>query len=202
MSEQKSISEQWGHDFLRTLYHMTSTVRMYQDNNQIVRTSVESFHKILHELTNDGDISLRLNRGRFHLGGEKIPYRRDAAVVVYNMVDFFSKRSIGSLTFLTSSRDVPPEKIMTLARLLNEAVKHDRHVEWLEEQLTKNDFSWVQIQQLRMKTSSPKGKTWKKRNLKKREKIIFRRSRRSKKWRIKYPMERRESAESGVWHKT
>ena len=173
MSEQKSISEQWGHDFLRTLYHMTSTVRMYQDNNQIVRTSVESFHKILHELTNDGDISLRLNRGRFHLGGEKIPYRRDAAVVVYNMVDFFSKRSIGSLTFLTSSRDVPPEKIMTLARLLNEAVKHDRHVEWLEEQLTKNDFSWVQIQQLQDEDIIAEGENLEEKKLEKARKNYF-----------------------------
>ena len=86
MSERQSIPERLGHDFLRALYHMINTVRMYQDNNQLVRTSVSSFQNMLNELTVSGDISLLLYRSRFHLGGEKLPYRRDAAFVVYNMV--------------------------------------------------------------------------------------------------------------------
>lgn len=145
MSEQRSIPEKLGHDFLRTMYHMISAVRMYQDNNQIVRTSVDSFQKILNELTVKSDMSLRLHRSRFHLAGEKIPYRRDAAVIVYNMADFFSKRGIGSITFLKSAQNAAPESIMAFMRLLNDTIKHDHHIAWLDEQLHKNDFSWVTI---------------------------------------------------------
>ena len=76
MSERQSIPERLGHDFLRALYYMINTVRMYKDNNQLVRTGVSSFQSILNELTISGNISLLLYRSRFHLAGEKLPYRR------------------------------------------------------------------------------------------------------------------------------
>ena len=51
MSERKSIPERLGHDFLRALYHTINTVRMYQDNNQLVQNSVLAFTALLNELT-------------------------------------------------------------------------------------------------------------------------------------------------------
>ncbi|MBN1471959.1 MAG: HD domain-containing protein [Syntrophaceae bacterium] len=145
MSERRSIPERLGHDFLRALYHMINTVRMYQDNNQLVQTSVSSFQNILNELTIGGDISLLLYRSRFHLGGEKLPYRRDAAFIVYNMAEFFSKRGIGSVNFLGSSRNVLPEDIITFLRLLNDAIRHDKPLDWLEQKLKEHDVSWLQL---------------------------------------------------------
>jgi HD-GYP domain-containing protein (c-di-GMP phosphodiesterase class II) len=145
MPEKQSIPERLGHDFLRALYHMVNTIRMYQDNNQLVRESVSSFQSILNELTVSGDISLLLYRSRFHLAGEKLPYRRTAAVVVYNMVDYFSKRGIGSINFLKSSRDVFPENIMTFTRFFNDSVRSDNPLKWLEQKLNEEDFSWIQI---------------------------------------------------------
>jgi HD-GYP domain-containing protein (c-di-GMP phosphodiesterase class II) len=124
---------------------MINTVRMYQDNNQLVRASVGSFHDILKKLTVGGDVSLRHYRSRFHLGGEKIPYRRDAAVVVYNMVDFFSKRGVGSLTLMKSSRDASAESITTFTRLFNDSIRHENPYQWLEQKLQENDFLWIQV---------------------------------------------------------
>jgi HD-GYP domain-containing protein (c-di-GMP phosphodiesterase class II) len=145
MSEKQSIPERLGHDFLRALYHMVNTVRMYQDNNQLVQESVRSFQSILNELTASGDISLRLYRDRFHLAGEKLPYRRSSAVVVYNMIDFLSKRGFGSVNFLKSSRDVLPEDLMMFTRLFNDSVKNGNPLQWLEQKLNEHDFSWIQI---------------------------------------------------------
>jgi HD-GYP domain-containing protein (c-di-GMP phosphodiesterase class II) len=145
MSDRRSITERLGHDFLRALYYMVNAVRIYKNNNQIVQTSVQSFQNMLNELTVSGDVSLLLYRGRFHLGGEKLRYRRDAAVVVYKMVDFFSKRGLGGLNFLKLSRDVFPENIMTFTRLFNDSIRHDSPLQWLEQKLGEQDFSWVQI---------------------------------------------------------
>ena len=144
MSERKSLPERLGHEFLRALYHMINTVRLYQDNNQLVQNSVELFRNILNELTIDGDMGLLLYRGRFHLGGEKLPYRRNAAIVVYKMMEFFSKRGIGSLNFSKSSREASAENMITFARLLNESIKNKSALEWLEHNLQKHDLSWVQ----------------------------------------------------------
>ena len=145
MSERQSIPERLGHDFLRALYHLISTVRVYQDNNQLVRTSVSSYQNMLNELTISGDISLSLYRSRFHIGEEKLRYRRDAAIVVYNMVELFSKRGIGSVNFLESSRDALPENIITFTRLFNDAIRHENPHQWLEQKLREQDCSWVQI---------------------------------------------------------
>lgn len=146
MSEKQSVPERLGHDFLRALYLMLNTVRMYDDNNQLVRTSVSSFQNILNELTVSGDIKLLLYRSRFHLGGEKIKYRRDAAVVSYNMVEFFSNRSIGSVNFLKSSRDVSPESIIMFARLFNDAIRHEDSHHWMEQKLLERNCSWAEVE--------------------------------------------------------
>ena len=145
MSERQSIPERLGHDFLRALYHLISTVRIYQDNNQLIHTSVSSFQNMLNELTISGDISLSLFRSRFHIGEEKLRYRRDAAIVVYNMVEFFSKRNIGSVNFLNSSRDALPENIIKFTRLFNNAIRHENPYQWLEQNLREQDCLWVQI---------------------------------------------------------
>jgi HD-GYP domain-containing protein (c-di-GMP phosphodiesterase class II) len=145
MSERQSIPERLGHDFLRALYYMINAVRIYKDNNQIVQTSVSSFQNMLTELTISGDISLLLYRSRFHLGGEKLRYRRDTAVVVYKMIEFFSKRGIGGLNFLKSSRDVLPENIITFTRLFNDAIRYDNPLQWLEQKLQEKNFLWVQF---------------------------------------------------------
>ncbi|HON59939.1 MAG TPA: HD domain-containing protein [Smithella sp.] len=145
MSEKKSVAERLGHDFIRSLYHMINTVRVYQDNNQLVRMSVGSFQTILKELTGSGDSSLLLYRGRFHLGGEKIPYRRDLAVIVYNMIDFFLKRGVGSLNFLQASHDAAMEHIIAFARLFNDAVRADSPLTWLEQKLNEQKISWLQV---------------------------------------------------------
>ncbi len=148
MSERQSIPERLGHDLLKVLYHMINTVRMYQDNNQLVVASVSAFQNILNELTVSGDINLLLYRGRFHLGGEKLPYRRNAAFIAYNMAEFFSKRGIGSLNFLKSSRNVTPETIMTFSRLFNDTIRHDNPYQWLEQKMKEQNFSWIQISPL------------------------------------------------------
>jgi HD-GYP domain-containing protein (c-di-GMP phosphodiesterase class II) len=100
---------------------------------------------MLKELTISGDISLSLYRSRFHLGEEKLRYRRDAAIVVYNMVEFFSKRGIGSVNFLESSRNALSENIITFTRLFNDAIRHENPDQWLEQKLREQDCSWVQI---------------------------------------------------------
>lgn len=145
MLERQSIPERLGHDFLRALYYMINAVRIYKDNNQIVRTSVSSYQNMLNELTVSGDISLFLHRSRFHLGGEKLRYRRDTAVVAYKMIEFFSKRGIGGVNFLKSSRDVLPENFMTFTRLFNDAIRYDNPLQWLEQKLQEKNFLWVQI---------------------------------------------------------
>jgi HD-GYP domain-containing protein (c-di-GMP phosphodiesterase class II) len=145
MSERQSIPERLGHDFLRALYHIIHTARNYEDNNQLIRKSLRSFQSILNEITISGDISLLLWRSRFYLGGEKLPYRREAISVVNNMAEYFLRRSIESVNFLKSSRNALPENIITFIRLFNDSIRYDNPHQWLEQNLLEQNCSWVQI---------------------------------------------------------
>ena len=145
MSGRQTIPEQLGHDFLKALYHMISTARNYQDNNQLIRNSVRSFRSLLHDITAGGDISLLLWRSRFYLGGEKLPYRREATGIVNSMDEYFARRGIESLNFLESSRNALPDNLLTFTRLFNEAERYDNPHQWLEQKLLEKGCPWIQI---------------------------------------------------------
>jgi len=145
MSGRKNIPEELGHDFLKALYHMVTTARNYQDNNQLIRNSVRSFQTLLHEILSRGEASLLLWRSRFYLGGERLPYRREASGIVNSMIAYFVKRNIESINFLEASRDASPEDILVVTRLFNDAARNDNPYQWLEQQLKENGCFWIQV---------------------------------------------------------
>lgn len=142
--QQSSLADRIGHDFVRALYHMIHTTQIYQDNNQLTRKSVRSFQAILDETTAEQDLNLVLWRGRFHLGGEKLPYRRDTSGIVNAMADFFNRRGVMSVNFMQSARNIPPDDILKFARLLSDSVRHSDAQKWLEQKLAEEKFVWVQ----------------------------------------------------------
>lgn len=145
MYDRQSIPEKVGHDFLKALYHLISTARNYQDNNQLIRNSVRSFQSLLSALTVSGDISLLLWRNRFYLGGEKLPYRREATGIVNSMSEYFGRRGVESLNFLVSSRNASPESILIFARLFNDAVRSENPHQWMEKRLSEEGCPWIQV---------------------------------------------------------
>ena len=173
MSDRQSIPERLGHDFLKALYHMIKTARNYQDNNQLIRKSLCSFQSILNEITIGGDISLLLWRSRFYLGGEKLPYRREAAGIVNNMVEYFARRGIESVNFLESSRDALPDNILKFTRLFNDAIRYGNPHQWLEQKLREEGCSWVQIFQQQDDDEKDYGENLEDKRYEKAQKIYF-----------------------------
>jgi len=124
---------------------MINTARNYQDNNQLLQKSVQSFQTMLIDITAGGDTSLLFWRGRFYMGGEKVPYRRETANVINAMVEFLAKLGIGGINFFQSSQDVLPERILEFVRLLIDSVKEDDPVLWLNQKLKEGGQAWVEI---------------------------------------------------------
>ncbi len=158
MTAPVSIARQFGHDFIRALYQMINTARIYSDNNQLIRKSVRAFQALLDQMTQEGDVHLVLWRGRFHLASEKLSYRRDTAGVVNAMTDYFSKRGLASLNFLEAARNAPFEQIVGFARLLNEAAAAEHPHAWLAQKLGEADCFWVQVIRMQDDESPDPGK--------------------------------------------
>ncbi len=145
MTEGQSLPVRLGHDFLRHFYHVLHSARIYRDDNQLIQKSVKSFQSILTDMTVAGDIALVLWRGRFHFGGEKLPYRRDAAGVVGSMLEFFSHRRIGSMEFLQSAKHASRDDLLMFVRLLNDVGTGRENLERFSQKLHKSGLTWVKV---------------------------------------------------------
>jgi HD-GYP domain-containing protein (c-di-GMP phosphodiesterase class II) len=134
-----------GITFLKTLFHLIHAARIHNDNNHLIRESLEKFKDILNETTREEDLKLQIWRGRFHIGGEKLPYNRDAAGVINQLLKYFSRRDVSGLQFLITSKKASASDLMMFIRLFDDSVKHENPAEWLDRKLVGHALSWVQL---------------------------------------------------------
>jgi HD-GYP domain-containing protein (c-di-GMP phosphodiesterase class II) len=145
LTDQKTQNDHLGGKLLKTFYHLISSVRIHKDNNQLVKDGVTNFNAIVSELSGDGELAIQIWRGRFHLQGEKLVYQRETFHIINEMLEFFSRRELGGLCFLPLMKTASPENLVLFIRLLDESAKHDDPPGWLDLQLEKNRFSWMEI---------------------------------------------------------
>mgnify|MGYP000878474547 CR=1 FL=1 len=145
MSDRPIKPKLSGTQLLRALYHLFNAVRLHQDNNQLIKDCLTQFNDVISEISADEDITIRIWRGRFHIQGERLLYRRDNYTIINEMLDYFSRRGLGGLCLFATFRNTRPENLLALVRLLNESAKHDEPLDWLNEQLDDSGFSWVEL---------------------------------------------------------
>jgi HD-GYP domain-containing protein (c-di-GMP phosphodiesterase class II) len=145
MSDKSLLPENAGMTFLKVLYQLIHTARIHSDNNQLIRECLARFKKVLEHMTMSEDLRFQIWRGRFHINGEKLPYRRDIAAMINQMLKYFSKRKLGGLHFIVTSRKASPTDIMTFIRLIDVSIKQEDPAEWLDRKLSSHTLSWVQV---------------------------------------------------------
>ncbi len=145
LAEQKTLSEQLGWSLLKALHYLMNAVKIHQDNNRLIKDSVSQLINIVRELSCHGDITIMIWRGRFHVQGEKLLYRRENYHVVNEMAEVFSQRELGGLGLAATFPDASPEDIVAFIRLLNESGLHEGPFEWLEQQRAMKEFAWVEV---------------------------------------------------------
>jgi HD-GYP domain-containing protein (c-di-GMP phosphodiesterase class II) len=134
-----------GTQLIRAFYHLVNAVRLHQDNNQLIKDCVAKFNSVISEISADDDITIQIWRGRFHIQGERLLYRRDNYTIINELLDYFSRRGLGGLCLFATFRNTHMENLLTLIRLLNESVKHDESLAWLNGQMEEAGFSWVEF---------------------------------------------------------
>lgn len=143
--EKKTFAEKYGIDFIKLLYHLIHAIRLHKDNNQTIKQSVVKFKGILNEMTKEDDMEIQLWRGRFHMGGEKLPYSRDVTNIINELTKYFSSRGVGGLHFSKNFSKAPPLDILMFIRLLDISLKHEYSCYWLNKELVIHGLSWVKV---------------------------------------------------------
>ena len=134
-----------GGRFIKALHHLIHTVRIHQDNNQLLKECISHFGKVLVLTAGDEGLEILLWRGRFFLQGEKLLYRRETFPLINEMIDYFPPRGLQGLKFLPTFKKAAYKDFITFARLLDECAAQEDPPSWLEEQLKANGLPWLEI---------------------------------------------------------
>jgi HD-GYP domain-containing protein (c-di-GMP phosphodiesterase class II) len=143
--ENQRISEHPALLFLKTLYLLVQTARIYNDNNKLIKEALEKFKNILKEVTRTANLDIQIWRGRFYIDGEKLPYKREDSDIVKELIEYFDLRGIGGVLFFVTSQGASPETLIKFLRLLDDSATQKNPFDWLEQKISANGLVWTQI---------------------------------------------------------
>ncbi len=132
-------------EFIKALHNLIFTARMHKNNNKLLKGNFLKFKDIFDVMVKDADLEIKVWRDRFHFGGVKLHYGRDALNIINEMIKFFTAREIGGLIFSQACKKASPKDIMILIRLLDASVKPESPVVWLGSKLNEYNLSWIKI---------------------------------------------------------
>lgn len=145
MTDQQIPLTQMGEKFIIAFHRVIHTVRIHQDNNQLLQESVSRFKKILSDMAGTGEFEVQVWRARIFLQGEKLLYRRKSFQLINEMIDYFSERKLQGLRFLTITTNASLKDLTDFARILNASeIQKDPPV-WLSTKLKENGITWVEL---------------------------------------------------------
>ena len=145
MSGQEAELSMLGGRFLKAFHHMINTVRIHQDNNELIKECVKQFAKTLADMSGGSDLEFLIWRGRFFIQGEKLHYRRESFVLINEMVEYFPQRGLRGLVFQPSVKEGSLKDFVIFSRLLNESAMQNDPPTWLDKQLQANGIVWVEL---------------------------------------------------------
>lgn len=132
--------------FFRAFYSMMQSVKIHQNNNQLVIKSAETFIRSVIAFTaNTDDLTIQIRDGRFYLQNEKLLYRKQAAPLINSIFEYFEKRGLQGFRIFSDINDASIDEILLFARLLNNAEGEKTPADWIILQLKEEDIPWVEI---------------------------------------------------------
>lgn len=135
-----------GEKFLIAFYKLTSTAKLYEGNNQVLRDCVHEFREILSQwIEMEAYLAIYAARGQFFIQDEKLIYRRENINIMEEMGTYFEKRMIPGFRFTAGLIDAPIEQVLDFVRLLNNSVKQQDPLSWLNNRMKKEEFPWAEI---------------------------------------------------------
>jgi HD-GYP domain-containing protein (c-di-GMP phosphodiesterase class II) len=138
-------SASWEESFFVALHRTIQTLRIHQDNNELVQRCLTRFKQIVSKLDTEDDLTLLIYEGRFYIQGEKVQYHKQLVILTQALMDFFENRGLRGLRFSPEIKDVPQREILAFFRLLIQSIEYRSPALWLSEQMGGIRFSWLSI---------------------------------------------------------
>lgn len=134
---------------LQALQALTSTVKIYQANNQLVVNGMQQLVKAAQSLLGSNDwVVIHLENGRFFVNDEKLLRRKGSATILDNYYTYLSDRRIPGFRIVPAIVTASAEELTGFVRLLNSCATQPEPAEWLEMQLLGAGIGWISVLQV------------------------------------------------------
>jgi HD-GYP domain-containing protein (c-di-GMP phosphodiesterase class II) len=144
-TDQAAIGPTWEESLFQALYRMIQTIRIHQDNNELVAICLHEFQKSISKLDLEEDLTIQVSEGRFYVQGERLQFRKHIVRLIHAMLDFFGQRALRGLRFHPDVKEVPNSELLAFVRLLIRSAEKEDPTAWLDEQIQKFFSSWANI---------------------------------------------------------
>lgn len=135
-----------GELFFRTFSRLIQTVKIHRSNNSLLIDCVTDFvHAVTQSCLEDEHLKIQILHGRFYLQGMALVHRSDNLPLIQHMLYYFNHRALQGLCFNASISGATSEQIISFAHLLNSAEHMETPLVWLQSQLMKANYPWVEI---------------------------------------------------------
>jgi len=129
--------------FVVFFFKMYQSVRLYQNNSQMLEEYLTGFRKSLEGLIVNEEFSFLVSSGLLCVQGETLRYRRDNNRIFNDVVAFFEHRELEGLIFYPTVKKALPEELLSFFRILVNAEVHENPSKWLELEKKSKHFNWV-----------------------------------------------------------
>ncbi|HVO67841.1 MAG TPA: hypothetical protein VMT12_15295 [Syntrophales bacterium] len=127
----KADFDQKAEIFIIAFFRMIQTVRLYPDNNQLIKECISQFETSAESLAPIDDVNILLVHGQLYLQGEMLHYRRETIQVIQDFQEFLRQRDLQGFVLSTERKNLTPYDIITFIRLLINSVINENPVSGL-----------------------------------------------------------------------
>lgn len=146
--EDKRMTFLLGERLIVGLYRLIQATRIHHDNNQVVVEALGRCTAALDALLGGGEVPVQVWRDRLYVCGERLPFRKDVAGVMTDLVEFMNARSLGGIVFSRVAGEDLAGCLLAFVRLLNTAHGHQDPVGWLEDALREKGISCIEVREI------------------------------------------------------
>ena len=127
-------------------YKIVQAVRIHDDTNEVVLSSAKDFIQIIRIFRTEEDrLSIRIDAGRLFIQEERLVIRRQAVNLYSNAIAYLEKRKLHGFSISTDIGQQHQYALLAFARLLNQSENQEDPSQWLEHQIERQNFNWIEI---------------------------------------------------------
>jgi HD-GYP domain-containing protein (c-di-GMP phosphodiesterase class II) len=131
---------------LIAFFRMIQVIRIYDDNNQVVRRCLAHLIASTEGLLTDEGLMIVLSDGQHYVQGTRVRYHQGTGLCFHGLLESFTRQGPLGFVFHTSLKKAPAAEILSFFRLLVESLVENRDREWLVRQVKdEKAFGWVDV---------------------------------------------------------